>query len=257
MKKTVENSEQWDVCNRCGGAGWYKKPVTFDYPDFARLFPCECTLSQQEQQAAQQAQFRKQELLAHLDEELGNLVHCHLGTFDVQRPLQAYDGRDEAAQRAMLEDVFIRVMEYTERLDGWLYLYGGYGSGKSHLAAAIAHIGIERGMSVSYASVPQLIRFINSGFADRSADARMEALQTVGMLVLDDIGTQPNTEHNNTTLFELINARYLYQRITILTSNKAVTAHEGRIASRIYGRAYIIELNVDDYRKYQTPGGLQ
>ena len=36
------------VCPLCGGAGFVRRDVPFDHPDFGRAFPCRCVLDERE-----------------------------------------------------------------------------------------------------------------------------------------------------------------------------------------------------------------
>ena len=46
------------------------------------------------------------------------------------------------------------------------------------------------GHGVTYASVPDLLRFIRRGFGDGAADERLDALMQVDVLILDDLGAE-------------------------------------------------------------------
>jgi DNA replication protein DnaC len=67
--------------------------------------------------------------------------------------------------------------------------------------------------------------------------------------VLDDIGAEYLTAWAAEQLFILVNARYLADRMTILTSNDRLEALPERVASRIAELARIIWLPVSDYRR--------
>lgn len=220
-------------CAWCDGAGWYKEAVPYGHPNFGKLLPCQCKLAA----TAAREQGRHDQLLSQLKGELGTLAHCRLTNYVIgdEAPLQA---ALSAAERY--------------RYTGWLYLWGSCGTGKSHLAAALAHEAVRRGLHASYASVPALLRFIKQGFKDDTSDDRMAALQQVGFLVLDDIGAEYHTrvgDFNATALFEIVNYRDLRDLPTVFTSNIRCDELESRISSRIYGRAQRIRMVGSDYRK--------
>jgi DNA replication protein DnaC len=100
--------------------------------------------------------------------------------------------------------------------------------------------------------VPDLLRFVRSGIGDGQADARLSALRQIDLLVLDDIGAEYLTPWAQEQLFILINARYLADRATILTSNDRLEALPTRLASRIVELAHIIWLPVSDYRRMRA-----
>ena len=43
---------------------------------------------------------------------------------------------------------------------------------------------------MTYASVPDLLRFVRRGFGDGAADERLDALMQVDVLILDDLGAE-------------------------------------------------------------------
>lgn len=233
-------------CPDCGGAGYYKLAVPYGHPRFGQLLTCACKQGEQ----AERLVLRQTAILAELTRELGDeLADCSFATYSTTH------SADAEQQRTLARALRI-AQEYSRDPRGWLYLWGPCGGGKSHLAAAIAHAAVERGIHTSYASAPALMRFLQAGFADGSGDARMRALQLVGLLVLDDIGAEYHKkpgDWGDTALFELINQRYLYARPTVLTSNLAPRDLEPRIASRIIGRGREVRLFVDDYRLRQAP----
>jgi integrase len=73
-------------------------------------------------------------------------------------------------QRQALVQALVQALEdaqrYAAQPAGWLYLCGPCGAGKSHLAAAIANHVVLRGQGVTYASVPDLLRFVRRGFGE-------------------------------------------------------------------------------------------
>lgn len=229
------------TCSRCQGAGFYTLAVRFGHPDFGKLQRCSC----KDVERAQAALARHDHMLASLADELGgDLARCTLDNYDLAR---AED--DEAL--LTLERALQIARRYVEAPEGWLYLYGPTGVGKSHLAAAIAqtlaHMTLAR---VSYASEPALIRYLRDGFADSTTDDRLEALQATDLLVLDDLGTTPRDRagYVDGWLFDLLNHRYNHHKRTIITSNYDPDDLEARIRSRIRGRAQVVLIVNADQR---------
>jgi DNA replication protein DnaC len=138
---------------------------------------------------------------------------------------------------------------YAEEPTGWLYLCEPCGAGKSHLAAAIANHLAMRGQGVTYASMPDLLRFIRRGFQDRAADERLDALMRIDVLIRDDLGAENLTAWAGEQLFVLLNARYLADRATVLTSNDRPEALPVRLQSRIAEQAQMIWMPISDYRQ--------
>lgn len=234
----------------CHGAGYYVADVAYGHPDFGRLITCSCLAREQNLRR----QLAHEQLLAALAGELGRLRGCALSNFRLDRELSPYRGDDGRpvpvnTQRAALAAAHAAAVAYAEEGAGWIYFHGPPGAGKSHLAAGIAAHLAAQGRAAIFASVPALLRHIKAGFGDGSADARLLALQEVELLVLDDLGAEQGTAWSETTLFEILNTRYLYERATIITSNLPPDALDGRLADRIAGQAIVVPMPISSRRR--------
>jgi DNA replication protein DnaC len=202
------------VCPECDGAGYYTLAVPVGHADFGKLIPCACLIQAREERAQQQQARHTQVVLAELARTLGRLVSARFDTFDCDRPLVEllWGGETFAVdvQRQALHQAFDDAQLYAEQPGDWLYLCGPCGAGKSHLAAAIANELAMRGRGVTYASVPDLLRFVRRGFADGAADERLDALIQVDVLVLDDLGAEYLTAWAAEQMFILIKPRPTY-----------------------------------------------
>lgn len=238
---------------RCGGAGYYVADVGYDDPQFGRLIACACTIARRDTRLAA----RSQTLLDQLHAELGRLRHCTFATFDTDRALwpcvdTASNRWLPEAQRETLLAGLDAALAYAEEPAGWLYIHGPVGSGKSHLAAAIANERVRRGAATAYATAAGLITFLKAGFADGSADRRLLALQQADLLVIDDLGTQRTAQAGEWAFeqfYELLNSRYLHERPTVLTSNLPPDHLEERLRDRVTGMAVELLLVAASYRQ--------
>ncbi len=220
------------VCPECHGAGYYKEAVPFGHPHFGVLFPCTCKLSEKEQRAVEEL------------ERLSNLDAFREKTFE------DFNSNVPGVQRA-----YIRAKEYARRPQGWLIMFGNYGVGKTHLAAAIANEALRRHYKVLFAVVPDLLDHLRSTFGPSSEteyDERFEQIREVPLLILDDLGTESATPWAREKLFQIINHRYNYRLATVITSNRKPEDIEPRIFSRMADRDLCAEhliIDASDYRR--------
>lgn len=105
-----------------------------------------------------------------------------------------------------------------------LFITGSYGTGKTHLAAAISNQLIREGIPVICMTMIDLLARIKQTF-DRSDEATeaeiMKIYEEVPLLVIDDIGSEQPSEWGSTKIFAIINARYEANMPTIVTTNYA------------------------------------
>lgn len=103
-----------------------------------------------------------------------------------------------------------------------LFLIGGYGTGKTHLAAAIANQLLQTGTPVICMTMIDLLARIRETFDSRREGTEAQVMRLyadVPLLIIDDLGSEQPTEWGCTTIFSIINARYEAYMPTIVTSN--------------------------------------
>jgi DNA replication protein DnaC len=171
-------------------------------------------------------------------------------TFDTFNP----DGHGlNEFMRDNLRKAYEKALAYAKEPQGWLILKGSYGSGKTHLAAAIANYVLESGRSALFVVVPDLLDHLRTTYAPNSPvtfDQRFEAVRTTPLLILDDLGMQSSTSWAQEKLYQLLNYRYNAQLPTVITTNCALEDLDPRLRSRIAELEWsaVVHILAPDYR---------
>ncbi|MHB8857592.1 MAG: ATP-binding protein [Bellilinea sp.] len=232
-------------CPICGGVGFVRRDLPVDHPDFGKTTVCTCRQSQI-------AQTERQRLY-----RLSNLDAFQKMTFETFK-VQGRLGLGEAQLRS-LQFAFNQAQQFARSPLGWLLLMGGYGSGKTHLAAAIANQMIEMGGSTMFVTVPDLLDWLRFSFegGDSSLEQRLEEIRNVRLLVLDDLGTQNATPWAEEKLYQIINHRYVNRLPMVITTNLSLNEIDGRIASRLQDPDLVtlLEIHAPDYRSPMSDEG--
>jgi DNA replication protein DnaC len=97
-------------------------------------------------------------------------------------------------------------------------IVGQVGVGKSHLAQALGHCAIRRGVDVLFTSCTQLTASLNAARATGGYERRLAALARIPLLIIDDFGLKPLRPPADEDLHDLIAERYERASI-IVTSN--------------------------------------
>ena len=226
-------------CPHCKGAKFVRKDVPLDHPDFGRAIPCVC--SQKELKKLQERSIY----------EASNLGGLRRLTFQAFEP--AGFGLDETRQQN-LSRAFSDALRYAAQPDGWLILMGGYGCGKTHLAAAIANEQIKQGHRPLFIVVPDLLDHLRSTYAPSSAvryDEMFDQVRNAELLILDDLGTQNATPWAQEKLFQIINHRYNAQLPTVVTTNQELEDLDMRIRSRMAdpSSTQLVRILAPDFRQ--------
>jgi DNA replication protein DnaC len=236
---TIRITRKDDVrCPICNDAGYLRADVPPGHPSFGRLFPCQC---------------KRQEISERRSEELkrlSNLDAFTSHTFDDFDP--SISGTEEAFEAAL---AFAQEPDHR-----WLLMSGPCGTGKTHLAVAIATYAMQwHNMSVYFAVVPDLLDHLRATFDPNSGtayDDRFTAIRNAPLLVLDDLGTENATPWAREKLYQIINHRYSEQMPTVITTNVELRKIDERIVSRMLDHrlTHHIHVDADDYRR---PGDMR
>ena len=154
----------------------------------------------------------------------------------------AVDPKLGVSPREHMQDIIAYCRDYTAAFtphSDSLLLQGATGIGKTHLCLAIARGVTEQGFGVVYGSVGPLIRRLEAEHFGREQGDSEDQLISCDLLVLDDLGMEFDTPFSRACLYNVLNARLLEGRPTVVSTNLSFAALQERygdqIASRISG----------------------
>lgn len=105
-----------------------------------------------------------------------------------------------------------------------LLLTGTVGTGKTHLAAAIANGLMDKLYSVYFGNVVDVMSFIKSTYSGDSRITEEEAInlmtKEVDLFIIDDLGKENSTEYTLSMLYQLINRVYENEKTIVITTNE-------------------------------------
>ncbi|MGR3808195.1 ATP-binding protein [Pasteurella testudinis] len=211
---------------------------------------CKCDRDREEQKKLREKQIKQEEMRRN----------CFISQ---NQRTYTFENADEYTDK----DIIRKVKNYVKHFDEMrkdntgLLLYGNVGSGKTYLACSIANEIITKyGYTAKMRNFAQILNDLQKGGFNLDRNEYIENITNPTLLILDDFGIERNTEYALEQIYNVINARYLKERPTIITTNlnfKDIEAEQtdvmlGRIYSRIIEMCLPLRVIGIDRRKTQS-----
>lgn len=186
-----------------------------------------------------------------LADELGR---CKISTFNAVEPWQ--------------QDAKAKAAAYSKNPDGWLYMCGQVGGGKTHLCTAIVGKLIHKGMDAKYMRWKDDAAELKAKINDHEYQGLIEPFLYADVLYIDDFlktGRGENTQAKRPSTgdlnlaFQIINNRYGGKKTTIISSEHTIDeliSYDEAVGSRIYEMSSknCIMIPIDIQNNYRMKG---
>ncbi len=185
-------------------------------------------------------------------DELNKNAQLKLSNFD-SFLLSYYQGDNYFTMKRILEFTQQYAATFSPAASGSIFMTGRTGLGKTHLSLAIANTVLSNGYSVIYDSVINILRSIEREHFSREHSSEMiDLVMSTELLILDDLGTEYETQFNNSTIYNIINTRLNSGKPTIISTNldfKGISKrYDERVVSRIISVYTCLQFQGEDVR---------
>lgn len=153
----------------------------------------------------------------------------------------------------------VSTMKKGQAFQEGIFLHGETGSGKTHLLGCIANYLIESNLDVSYIVYADLLDRIRETYNDDNTETESSILRrvnTVSVLLIDDLGMEKNSEFAQKYLGQIIDHRYRNMLPTIITSNFTLSELKERSKNDMYGERVIWRC-VETSKLFHLAGNLR
>lgn len=219
-KENDSNIQIGSNCSICFDSNWVRVDVPFGHSRWGTIEPCVCWYERNEEQHDHRLK---------LYSNLNMLKRFTFKTLD-------FSVKNDSG----FDAEFHKAVEYgkifAKNPNGWMIISGPTGSGKTHLASAIAHMAYDEGYLPLYLIVPDLLDEVRrSGVAnnDDSYLNRNEQISSAPILVLDDMGGYGFTLWGQEKILQILNYRYNMELPTVIVTVSPVENFGERLRSRL------------------------
>jgi len=174
--------------------------------------------------------------------------------FPILKTIESFDFKTQPSINEALVKELLRG-EFIDQKENVL-LMGNSGTGKTHLATALAYAACAAGRKVRFYSVTNLVTQLLEKREQRMLERLQKQLEKQHLLVLDELGYVPFTKVGAELLFEVVSRAYERASLIVTTNlpfenwaevmgNERLT---GALLDRLTHRVHILEANGQSYR---------
>ena len=151
------------------------------------------------------------------DRGLRSIRHqMNAAKFPMHRDLAGFDFAASKVDQRLIEQ--LATLDFTDTAQN-VVLIGGTGTGKSHLATAIAVSGIaSKGKRARFYSTVDLVNSLEKEKRDGHAGRITAALMRMDLVILDELGYLPFSQTGGALLFHLLSKLYEHTSVVITTN---------------------------------------
>lgn len=232
-------------CPDCGGVGYIRYDVPVGHPKFGKLERCPNARASTHKSSLQAGEIDPRVGLTM--DEVRNLTWGL-----VKRGVNQADQACDVTKRAYMSG------------HGMVFMYGGYGQGKSLVLKIAVATALNEGKRAAYANLAGVLDDIRIAYDERENKMtelvrRMEWWASLDVLAIDELDKVGQTEWARERIFQLLDARYQravrQEALTVIAANYQSTDElSGYLKSRIednrfVANGYVIHLKGSDGRK--------
>lgn len=170
---------------------------------------------------------------------------------------KSIDAFDFGFQRSITKEQMLRLSDCSWIDDAYNIMFLGPPSvGKTHMATALGYTALDKGYSVSFVTLDELIKQLKTAEISPASKRRMNHYKKSDLIIIDEVGFLPVTNAEANLFFTFVSAMHEKTSL-VITSNKGFSEWAGflgdevittAILDRLVFKCEIFNMSGDGYR---------
>lgn len=229
--KTKESDYNIKYCSRCGEAK--TKIVEIFNKEMVVPISCGCKREELKKKQLQEENREKQLRLDRLKKSSLMDIKFKNSTF------QNWDFTKGPKKMHTIGTKYATNFKKMKEQNIGLLIYGEAGNGKTYTASCIANYLLDNMLPIICVNIDSLLNRIKETYNSWGKEAEEDVLKTLcnaDLLIIDDLGTEQNTDWTKTKIYNILDSRYRNGLPLIITTNLSIQELENRYEKRTYDR---------------------
>lgn len=181
--------------------------------------------------------FLKEQL--KLKEERANELRLKRSSLPPKKTIKEFDF---GFQKSITKEQMLRLTDCAWIDDAYNVMFLGPPSvGKTHIATALAYEALDKGYSVSFVTLDDLIKQLKTAEISTASKRRMSYYKKAQLIVIDEVGFLPVTRAEANLFFTFVSAMHEKTSL-IITSNKGFSEWAGFLGDEVITTALLDRL---------------
>lgn len=242
-------------CGKCKGRKQRKVPASILSDGKEITVRCICKCEAEKRKKMQEEEERREEMMRIERLRNSSLIDDRLREARLATFRQTKDNQKVFKVAKQYVDQFKTMYENRQGIIFW----GEVGTGKSYAAACIANELLDQKIPVVMTSFVKILQNIQGNQEEEKMV--MSRLNSARLLIIDDLGTERNTDYALEKVYNIIDSRYRIGKPLILTTNMTIREMQEntdirykRIYDRIFEMCYPVRVAGKSWREQAAAG---
>lgn len=157
-------------------------------------------------------------------------------------PLKTFNGFDFGFQKSITKEQMLRLSDFTWLEDAYNVMFLGPPSvGKTHLATALGFLALDKGYTVSFTTLDDLIKVLKTAEIASSSKRKLKYYHKSDLIIIDEVGFLPVTKAEANLFFTFVSTMHEKTSL-IITSNKGFSEWSGFLGDEVITTAILDRL---------------